>query len=64
MAKRHTTEEIIRKLRKAGRLAGEGATTAEAAKQIEVSVQALHCWRHQYGDLQATGAKRLKEVKR
>jgi hypothetical protein len=34
MARRHTPEQIIRKLREAERLAGEGATTAEAAKQI------------------------------
>ena len=36
MARRHTPEQIFRKLREAERLAGEGATTAEAAKQIEV----------------------------
>ena len=46
MARRHTPEQIIRKLRDAKRLAGEGATTAEAAKQFEVSDQTLHLWRN------------------
>jgi hypothetical protein len=36
MARRHTPEQIIRKLREAERLAGEGASTGEAAKQLEV----------------------------
>jgi putative transposase len=64
MARRHTPEQIIRKLREAERLAGEGATTAEAAKQIEVSEQTLHRWRAQYGGMQADGAKRLKELEK
>ena len=64
MARRHTPEQIIRKLREAERLAGEGATTAEAAKQIEVSEQTLHRWRHQYGGMKADGAKRLKELEK
>lgn len=37
MATRHTPERIIRKSRETERLAGEGATTEEAAKQVEVS---------------------------
>ena len=61
MARRHTPEQIIRKLREAERLAGGGATTAEAAKQLEVSEQTLHRWRHEYGGMKANGAKHLKE---
>ncbi len=64
MARRHTPEQIIRKLREAERLAGEGATTAEAAKQLEVSEQTLHRWRRQYGGMKADGAKRLKDLEK
>ena len=64
MARRHTPEQIIRMLREAERLAGEGATTAEAAKQIQVSEQTLHRWRAQDGGMKADGAKRLKELEK
>ncbi len=61
MARRYIPEQIIRKLREAERLAG-GATTAEAAKQLEVPEQTLHRWRNQYGGMKADGAKRLKDL--
>ncbi len=64
MAGRHTPEQIIRKLREAERLAGEGATTAEAAKQLKVSEQTLHRWRRQHGGMKADGAKRLKNLEK
>lgn len=35
--RRHTPEQIIRKLREAERLLGEGRTVPEAAKAIEIS---------------------------
>jgi putative transposase len=64
MARRHTPQQIIRKLPEEKRLAGEGGTTAEATKQIEVSEQTLHRWRAQYGGMQADGAKRLKKLEK
>ena len=62
--RRHTPEQIIRKLREADRLAGEGQEAAEIAKQLEVSEQTLYRWRQQYGGLKAEDAKRLKELER
>ena len=47
--RRHTPEQIIRKLREADRLLGEGQEVAAVAKQLEVSEQTLHRWRLQYG---------------
>ena len=35
--RRHTPEQIIRKLREAERLLGEGKTIPEVAKELEVS---------------------------
>jgi putative transposase len=62
--RRHTPEQIIRKLREAERLLGEGKTIPEAAKAIEISEQTYHRWRNQYGGMKADDAKRLKELER
>lgn len=62
--RRHTPEQIVRKLREVERLLGEGQTIAEAAKQLEVSEQTYHRWRNQYGGMKADDAKRLRELER
>ena len=62
--RRHTPEQIIRKLREADRLLGEGLEVALVAKQLEVSEQTLQRWRLQYGGLKADDAKRLKELEK
>jgi len=62
--RRHTPEQIIRKLREAERMLAEGSTTAEAAKALEVSENTLHRWRNQYGGMKADDVKRLKELER
>jgi transposase-like protein len=62
--RRHTPEQIIRKLREADRLLGEGADVAEVARQLEVSEQTYHRWRNQFGGMKADDAKRLKELER
>ena len=61
---RHTPEQVIRKLREAERLLGEGKAIAEVAKQLEVSEQTFHRWRNQYGGMKADDVKRLKELER
>jgi transposase-like protein len=60
----HTPEQIIRKLREAERLLGEGRTIPEAAKELGISEQTYHRWRNQYGGMKANDAKRLKELER
>jgi putative transposase len=62
--RRHTPEQIIRKLREADRLLGEGADVAEVARHLEVSEQTYHRWRNQYGGMKADDAKRLRELER
>jgi transposase-like protein len=62
--RRHTPEQVIRKLREADRLPGEGQEVAAVAKRLEVSEQTLHRWRAQYGGLKAQDAKRLKQLER
>jgi putative transposase len=62
--RRHTSEQIIRKLREAERLFGEGRTIPEAAKELGISENTYHRWRNQYGGMKAEDAKRLKELER
>jgi putative transposase len=60
--RRHTPDQIIRKLREADRLLAEGHDVPEVAKHLEVSEATYHRWRTQYGGLKADDAKRLKEL--
>jgi len=62
--RRHTPEQIIRKLREAERMLAEGKTTAEVAKALEISENTFHRWRDQYGGMKANDVKRLKGLER
>jgi len=60
--RRHTPEQIVRKLREADRLLGEGQELPEVVKCLEVSEATFHRWRAQYGGMKADDVKRLKEL--
>ena len=62
--KHHTPEEIITKLRKVEALTAEGATVAEAAKKVGVSEQSIYRWKNQYGGMDKSEVKRLKELEK
>ena len=62
--RRHTPEQVIRKLREAERLLSEGKSIAEVCKVLEISEPTFHRWRNQYGGMKADDAKRLKELER
>lgn len=62
--RRHTPEQVIRKLREADRLLGEGKAIPEVARALEVSENTYHRWRNQFGGMKADDAKRLKELER
>jgi putative transposase len=62
--RRHTLEQVIRKLREAERLLGEGKTIPGAAKELGISEQTYHRWRNQYGGMKANDVKWLKELER
>jgi putative transposase len=62
--RRHTPEQIVRKLREADRLLGEGKDLAEVLRVLEVSEPTLSRWRTQFGGMKAEGAKRLRELER
>ena len=62
--RKHTPDQIVRKLREADKLLAEGADVATMAKHLEVSEQTYHRWRNRYGGMKADDAKRLKELER
>ena len=60
--RRHTPEQVVRKLREADRLLSEGKDVEEVARPLQVSEQTYHRWRAQYGGMKADDVKRLKEL--
>ena len=62
--RRHTPEQVMRKLREGERLLGEGSDLAAVCKHLEVSEQTWHRWRNQCGGMKAEDAKRLKELEK
>ncbi len=60
--RRHTPEQIIRRLREAERLNAEGKTNPEAAKALGISENTLYRWRNRYGAMSAEEARRLKDL--
>jgi putative transposase len=62
--RRHTPEQVVRKLREAERMLGEGRAIPEVAKELEISENTFHRWRAEYGGMKADDVKRLKELER
>ena len=60
--KRHTPEQIIRKLRDADAMLAAGRTIGEVCQALEVSEATFHRWRNQYGGMKAEQTKRLKQL--
>jgi putative transposase len=62
--KKHTPDQIIRKLRLAEtRLAG-GALIGEVCRELEVSEATYHRWRRRYGAMNEDQLKRLKALEK
>jgi putative transposase len=64
MARRHTPEQVIRKLREGEKLIGQGFSIEEVCKHLEISDASWHRWQAQYGGMKSDDAKRLKELER
>jgi putative transposase len=62
--KREKPEDIVAKLRQVEVLQGQGLTIAEAVRQIGVTEQTYYRWRKQYGGMNRTQLKRLKELEK
>ena len=62
--KRHTPEQIIRKLREAEIALVQGQTTAEVARKLSITEQTYYRWRKEFGGLRLGQAKRFKELEK
>ena len=60
--RRHTPEQIVKKLRDADTMLNSGKELAAVLQSLEISEATYHRWRAQYGGMQASEAKRLKEL--
>ena len=60
--RRHTPEQIVRKLREADRLRAEGADIDAVCRQLEVSVQTYQRWRSQFKAMRPEHVLRLKQL--
>ena len=60
--KGYKPEEIIAKLRQVDVLVSQGATMADAIRQIGVSEVTFYRWRAEYGGLKSDQVKRLKDL--
>jgi len=62
--KRYRPEEIIAKLREAEVLLGQGNRVAEVVKSLGISEVTYYRWRKEFGGMDVSQAKRLKELER
>ena len=62
MKKRHTPEQIVRKLRQAEAELAAGASVPEVARRLGISEPTFHRWRNHYGGMKADARKHLKEL--
>lgn len=60
--KRHSPEQIVRKLRDAEVMLNHGKSVEEVLKMLEVSEATFHRWRNQFGGMKSEEAKRLKQL--
>ena len=60
--RRLSTEQIIMKLREAEVMIAQGHAVPEVARQLGVSKQTCHRWRQEYGGLDTTQARKLREL--
>ena len=60
--KRHSPDQIVRKLRDADAMLNAGKDLAEVLQSLEVSQSTYERWRNQYGGMKSEEAKRLKQL--
>src|SRR5260370_10352426 len=60
--RRHTPEQVVRKLREADRLLAEGSDLQDVCRHLEISVQTYQRWRVQYKAMRPEDVVRLKQL--
>lgn len=62
--KRYSVEQIVRKLREAEVLQGQGQTVEAICRKMGVSDATYYKWRKEYGGLKIDQARRFKELEK
>ena len=60
--KRHSAEEVVKKLRDADAMLASGKDPAAVLQALEISEATLARWRNQYGGMKSEEARRLKHL--
>jgi putative transposase len=60
--RRHSPEQIIRKLAEGHKLMAGGMTVEGVCREFGIAESSWHRWLNQYGGMKADDAKRLKEL--
>jgi len=60
--RRHTPDQIIRKLAEGHKLLAAGSELDEVCRHLQIADSTWHRWVAQYGGMKASDAKRLKEL--
>ncbi len=60
--RRHTPEQVIRKLAEGDKMLNRGEGLAEVCRPLEISESTWHRWKAHNGGMNANDAKRLKEL--
>ena len=60
--RRHTPDQIIRKLAEGNKLLAGGQNFDEVCRHLEIAESTWNRWLAQYGGMKASDAKRLKEL--
>src|SRR4051794_23937838 len=62
--RRHTTEQVIAKLREAEVKLAKGTAIAQVCKDLAITENTYYRWRKEYGGMKLDQAKRLKELEK
>ena len=60
--RRHTPEQIIRKLAEGNKLLAGGRDLDDVCRHLEIAESTWHRWVAQYGGMKANDAKKLKDL--
>jgi putative transposase len=61
---RHTTEQIIEKLRQADVALGKGQKVPEVCKSLEITQQTYYRWRQKYGGMAPEMSRQLRTLEK
>lgn len=62
--KKHAAEQIVRKLRTAEVELAKGLTVSAVCKKLQITEQTYYRWRKEFGGMQVSQARRLKELEK